>query len=53
MICPNCHTECRDGDGFCYCCGAPLGIPKQPKKGKHAIPILILIGLEIFITSFF
>lgn len=47
MICPNCQTDCREGDGFCYSCGAPLRIPKQPKKGKHSIPILILIGLSV------
>lgn len=47
MICPNCNTECRESDGFCYCCGAPLRIPHSSQKGKHTIPILILIGLSV------
>lgn len=54
MICPNCQTECRDGDGFCFHCGAPLCVTSQPRKGSHRIPLLILLGLSILgIVLFF
>ena len=50
MICPNCHTQCGDGDRFCYLCGTvlqPEAQPPKPKRGSHWVPVLILIVMSV------
>lgn len=54
MICPNCQNNCREGDQFCFRCGAALAAPPAPKKGRHIVPIAILMVLSILgIVLFF
>ncbi len=42
MTCPNCQNLCGETDSFCFRCGTPL-TPPAPKKGRHVIPIALLI----------
>lgn len=54
MTCPNCQTQCREDDQFCFRCGTMLSAPAVSPRGSHRIPILILIGLSILgIVLFF
>lgn len=47
MFCPYCNNLCEAHDRFCSHCGAPL-VPAGPKKGRHWVPILIMIILCAF-----
>ena len=44
MLCPNCQQPCSDRDRYCAFCGA--AIPNfSPRKGRHWVPVLILVIL--------
>lgn len=47
MFCPYCNNLCETHDRFCSHCGAPLA-PAGPKKGRHWVPILIMVILCAF-----
>lgn len=53
MFCPYCNYECEEQDRFCSHCGAPLTIQLQKKKGRHWVPILMMILLISFGTGLF
>ena len=51
MNCPICGTVCDDRDFYCFRCGAGLQPLRQPKKGTHLVPILILLLLTVLGSS--
>ena len=53
MNCPICGTVCDDRDFYCFRCGAGLQPLRQPKKGTHLVPILILLLLTVLGTTVF
>lgn len=53
MLCPYCNNICEDGDRFCSHCGAPLAPSVQEKKGRHWVPILIMVLLISLGTGLF
>lgn len=53
MHCPYCNYECETLDRFCSHCGAPLTAAPQEKKGRHWVPILIMVLILTFGTVLF
>ena len=52
LFCPYCNNLCEAHDRFCSHCGASL-VPAAPKKGRHWVPILIMVILCAFGTGLF
>lgn len=46
MICPKCQNNCGEEDSFCFRCGYNLSEPPVAPKGRHWVPIAILILLS-------
>lgn len=53
MVCPNCNSDCGDLGRFCPYCGAPLTAQVPEKKGRHWVPILIMVLIFAFGTGLF
>ena len=53
MFCPNCNTPCDDQIPHCMNCGCPLTVAEIPRKGRHWVPILVMVILVCFCTSLF
>lgn len=53
MFCPYCNYECEEQDRYCSHCGAPLTARLQEKKGRHWVPLLIMVLLISFGTGLF
>lgn len=48
MHCPNCSYPCNNHDSYCCNCGATL-----EKKGRHWVPILLMVLIFAFGTTLF
>lgn len=53
MICPYCSHECDAHAHYCSFCGAPLTEIPRVKRGRHWVPILIMVLILSFGTSLF
>ena len=53
MFCPYCNYECDAHDRFCSQCGAPLTQQRTEKKGRHWVPLLIMLLVFAFGTTLF
>jgi len=53
MLCPNCSSECENHARFCANCGTALTAVPREKKGRHWVPILIMILIFAFGTGLF
>ena len=53
MFCPNCNYECDTQDRFCSHCGTPLTHAPLEKKGRHWVPVLIMVLIFAFGTGLF
>ena len=53
MFCPYCNYECGVHDRFCAQCGAPLIQQHTEKKGRHWVPILLMLLVFAFGTTLF
>ena len=47
MLCSNCNTPYNGHDRYCTNCGCPL------EKGRHWVPILLMVVMICFCTSLF
>ena len=52
LFCPHCNNLCEAHDRFCSHCGAPL-VSTGPQKGRHWVPVLIMVILCAFGTGLF
>jgi hypothetical protein len=44
MLCPNCQTECPDGDEMCMACGSDLAAPSKslvPAQNHSNLPAIL------------
>ncbi len=53
MVCPNCNYDCGDLGRFCPYCGTPLTAQVSEKKGRHWVPILIMVLIFSIGTGLF